>query len=77
MSSKTYVNSDQDISWNVSSDVPDAPKMNKGKPTLILVALCLSVFLAAIDAVIIIPALPTIVKDLGASDSGYSWIGSS
>ncbi|THV46181.1 hypothetical protein BGAL_0408g00030 [Botrytis galanthina] len=75
--STTDVNSDRTSPPAPLEDVPDTPDMSKGKLTLILAALCLSVFLAAIDAVLITPALPTIVKDLGASDSGYSWIGSS
>ncbi|TGO68491.1 hypothetical protein BOTNAR_0024g00430 [Botryotinia narcissicola] len=73
----TDVNSDHASPPAPREDVPDTPDMSKGKLTLILTALCLSVFLAAIDAVLITPALPTIVKYLGASDSGYSWIGSS
>lgn len=43
---------------------------------LILVALCLDVFLAAIDSVIITPTMPTITKELNASDAGFAWIGS-
>lgn len=58
-------------------NAPEAPGTSKGKLALVLVALCLAVFLAAIDAVLITPALPTIVRDFGASDAGYSWIGSS
>ncbi|TGO20043.1 hypothetical protein BTUL_0001g00500 [Botrytis tulipae] len=77
LNSTTDVNSDRNSPPAPREDVPDTPDMSKGKLTLILAALCLSVFLAAIDAVLITPALPTIVKDLGASDSGYSWIGSS
>ncbi|KAF7954595.1 hypothetical protein EAE96_005715 [Botrytis aclada] len=75
--STTDVNSDRTSPPAPREDVPDTPDMSKGKLILILAALCLSAFLAAIDAVLITPALPIIVKDLGASDSGYSWIGSS
>ncbi|KAF7927113.1 hypothetical protein BELL_0500g00060 [Botrytis elliptica] len=77
LKSTTDVNSDRTRPPAPQENVPETPDMSKGKLTLILAALCLSVFLAAIDAVLITPALPTIVKDLGASDSGYSWIGSS
>ncbi|KAF7918228.1 uncharacterized protein EAE98_009840 [Botrytis deweyae] len=76
LKSTTDVNSDRTRPPAPQENVPETPDMSKGKLTLILAALCLSVFLAAIDAVLITPALPTIVKDLGASDSGYSWIGS-
>ena len=55
----------------------EPPAHSTGKLVLILIALCLAVFLAAIDSVIITPAMPTIAKELNASDSGYAWIGSS
>ncbi|KAF7883351.1 uncharacterized protein EAF02_005271 [Botrytis sinoallii] len=77
INSTTDVNSDRTRPPAPQEDVPDTPDMSKGKLTIMLATLCLSVFLAAIDAVLITPALPTIVKDIGASDSGYSWIGSS
>ncbi|TGO40524.1 hypothetical protein BHYA_0036g00570 [Botrytis hyacinthi] len=77
LNSTTDVNSDRTSPPAPREDVLDTPDMSNGKLTLILAALCLSVFLAAIDAVLITPALPKIVKDLGTSDSGYSWIGSS
>jgi MFS family permease len=38
--------------------------------TLILIALCLAVFLATTDSVVITPAMPTIAKNLNASDAG-------
>lgn len=44
--------------------------------TLIMIALCLAVFLAALDITIITTALPTISDALGSAD-GYTWIGSS
>ncbi|KAI1639146.1 major facilitator superfamily-domain-containing protein [Biscogniauxia mediterranea] len=56
---------------------PDVPEHTKLQLTLILVALCLAVFLAAVDATLITAALPTIAKELGASDAGFAWIGSS
>ncbi|KAM7195145.1 Major facilitator superfamily domain containing protein [Rhypophila sp. PSN 637] len=67
-------------SSSASNDLEDGsnspPELSKGKLVLVLVALCLAVFLAAIDAVIITPAMPTIAKDLNASDAGFAWIGS-
>ncbi|KAK4205032.1 MFS general substrate transporter [Triangularia verruculosa] len=54
----------------------EPPAHSTGKLVLILIALCLAVFLAAIDAVIITPAMPTIAKELNASDAGFAWIGS-
>ena len=53
-----------------------APKRSAGKTALIMLALCLAVFLAALDSVVITVALPTIARELGASDAGYAWIGS-
>lgn len=58
-------------------DAPEPPAHTTMELTLILVALCLAVFLAAIDSVIITPAMPTIAKELNASDAGFAWIGSS
>lgn len=43
--------------------------------TLIMVALCLAVFLAALDVTIITTALPTI-SEYFHSSAGYTWIGS-
>ncbi|KAH7098801.1 MFS general substrate transporter [Auriculariales sp. MPI-PUGE-AT-0066] len=42
---------------------------------IIVPALMLTVFLAALDQTIVATALPTIVKDIGG-EKGYSWIGS-
>ncbi len=42
---------------------------------LIMTAICMAAFLAALDTTIITAALPTIAKDIKASDSGFAWIG--
>ena len=57
-------------------DAPQEPVRSRGATLLIMVALCIAVFLAAIDMVIITTALPTIARSLKADDSGYAWIGS-
>ncbi|OQD76796.1 hypothetical protein PENDEC_c003G04673 [Penicillium decumbens] len=54
-----------------------AAKMGKKKIIVVMIALCLAVFLAALDMTIISTALPTIASNFGASESGYSWIASS
>lgn len=54
----------------------EAPKRTKAQNILIMVSICMAVFLAAIDTVILTTALPTIAVDFNASDSGYAWIGS-
>lgn len=48
---------------------------SKGKTALIMLALCMAVFLAALDVTIITTALPTISEDFH-STAGYTWIGS-
>lgn len=48
---------------------------SKGKVTLIMLALCMAVFLAALDVTIVTTALPTITEHFGSA-SGYTWIGS-
>ena len=48
---------------------------SKGKVAVIMLALCLAVFLAALDVTIITTALPTIAEEYGSA-SGYTWIGS-
>jgi predicted MFS family arabinose efflux permease len=48
----------------------------KGKVALIMLALCMAVFLAALDVTIITTALPVISEHF-QSASGYTWIGSS
>ncbi|MCJ1271994.1 hypothetical protein MMC22_011900 [Lobaria immixta] len=69
-----------------SSDVAAEPKMaepsvaaelGKGKTALIMSALCIAVFLAALDNTIITTAAPTITAHYNASQADYTWIGSS
>lgn len=54
-----------------------AARMGKKKIIVVMTALCMALFLAALDMTIISTALPTIAADFGASESGYSWIASS
>ncbi|KAF9880805.1 hypothetical protein CkaCkLH20_01847 [Colletotrichum karsti] len=51
------------------------PTRSKAQTSILMLALCMAVFLAALDAVIITTALPTISREIGASDSGFAWIG--
>ena len=62
--------------------VPAAPKdddpyngRSKGKVAVIMLALCMAVFLAALDVTIVTTALPTISEHF-ESAAGYTWIGS-
>ncbi|PIA92979.1 putative MFS-type transporter [Cercospora beticola] len=48
---------------------------SKGKIVIIMLALCLAVFLAALDVTIITTALPTISEEFNSA-AGYTWIGS-
>ncbi|KIW09521.1 uncharacterized protein PV09_00397 [Verruconis gallopava] len=49
---------------------------SRGKTVAIVFALCLALFLAALDTVLITTALPSIAKIFNISDSGYAWVGS-
>jgi MFS family permease len=49
---------------------------SKGQTVILMTALCLAIFLASLDTVIITTALPTIATVFEISDSGYAWIGS-
>jgi MFS family permease len=57
-------------------DDMDLKPRSRGKTIILMVALCLALFLAALDTVIITTALPTIATIFEISDSGYAWIGS-
>ncbi|EED12355.1 MFS drug transporter, putative [Talaromyces stipitatus ATCC 10500] len=52
-------------------------RMTKSKTIIIMGALCLSVFLAALDQTIVSTALPVMAAHFHASQSGYSWMASS
>ncbi|KAL8653838.1 MAG: hypothetical protein Q9210_001868 [Variospora velana] len=54
----------------------EEPRMSKGKIALIMLALCIAVFLAALDTTIITTAVPTIASRFNASQADYTWIGS-
>jgi MFS family permease len=56
------------------SSPEEAP--SKSKTILIMLALCLAVFLAALDITIITTALPTIAAHFKTNGTAYSWIGS-
>ena len=51
------------------------PQRSRAKITLIMIALMLAVFLAALDVTIITTALPTISEEFN-SIGGYTWVGS-
>lgn len=57
--------------------VDEEPQRSKGKTALIMSALCIAVFLAALDTTIITTAIPTIATRFHASEADYTWIGSS
>ncbi|GIK01307.1 hypothetical protein Aspvir_005340 [Aspergillus viridinutans] len=54
-----------------------AQKLGKKKILIIMPALCLVLFLAALDMTIVSTALPTMAAQFHASESGYSWMASS
>lgn len=55
-------------------------KMSRPRPSVLVlfsfIALCLSIFLVALDTVLIPTALPTIALSYHIPDSQYAWIGS-
>ncbi|KAF9886512.1 hypothetical protein FE257_011419 [Aspergillus nanangensis] len=51
--------------------------LGRRQTVVTVTALCLSVFLAALDVTIITTPLPTIAAEFHASEKGYVWIGSS
>lgn len=89
MANRTSVDSHVDPldSGSVADSKPDLAKAeaqappktelekSKGKTALLMFALCMCVFLAALDTTIITTALPTIAEYFKSS-SGYTWIGS-
>lgn len=50
--------------------------MSRGKKIAIVSALCLAMFLAALDTVLITTALPSIAQVFHIPDAGYAWVGS-
>ena len=54
---------------------PDERRSNS-KTALIMLALCMAVFLSALDVTVITTALPTIAAHFNTSVREYSWIGS-
>ncbi|UQC85654.1 uncharacterized protein CLUP02_11153 [Colletotrichum lupini] len=60
-----------------TADTKIAPVRTRAQTVILMFALCMAVFLAALDAVIITTALPTIAREIGSSDSGFAWIGAS
>lgn len=62
---------------NPNGAKPDEPEASRTKlqTTIIMLCLCSSVFLAALDTTIISTALPTISEHFH-SNAGYTWIGS-
>ncbi|OKL56896.1 hypothetical protein UA08_08045 [Talaromyces atroroseus] len=62
------------VTQTVSSQ---SQKMTKSKTVIVMGALCLSVFLAALDMTIVSTALPVMATHFHATQSGYSWMASS
>ncbi|PWY86768.1 MFS general substrate transporter [Aspergillus heteromorphus CBS 117.55] len=58
-------------------DTSQASQQSKPRITVVMIALSLAVFLAALDITIVSTALPKMVAHFKASDSAYSWIASS
>ncbi|KAL8693792.1 MAG: hypothetical protein Q9218_001440 [Villophora microphyllina] len=65
-----------DVRDEKTTPATDEPQRSKGKTALIMLALCIAVFLAALDTTIITTAVPTIATRFHASEADYTWIGS-
>ena len=55
------------------SETPGTPESRRS-PWLILAVLCASVFIIVVDGTIVNVALPTFVRELGATTSQLQWI---
>ncbi|KAL8872453.1 MAG: hypothetical protein Q9174_001923 [Haloplaca sp. 1 TL-2023] len=67
----------QDVKDEKSAPPTEGEPRSKSKTLLIMLALCIAVFLAALDTTIITTAVPTIAVRFNASEADYTWIGSS
>ena len=59
------------------ADVEAANVHDPRPTTLIMIALCTTMFIVSLDTFTMTTALPAIAVDLNASDADYAWIGSS
>ncbi|KAE8553084.1 hypothetical protein EYB25_004463 [Talaromyces marneffei] len=71
----TEINIVRDQTIMESTSLPEIKARTKLETTLIMSALCVSLFLSALDTTIISTAVPTIVSHFNSS-SGYIWVGS-
>ncbi|KAF4627476.1 hypothetical protein G7Y89_g10676 [Cudoniella acicularis] len=58
------------------ASTPVHKQLAESRRVLVVCSLCMVVFIAALDTVAMTVALPSIVQNLEASDSAYSWIAS-
>ncbi len=59
------------------SEIPESKPRSKTENFLLMSAICMAVFLAAIDSVILTTSLPTIAAAFHTSGSGFAWIATS
>jgi hypothetical protein len=59
-----------------TSETGERQAISHRRLVIIVIGLCLTIFLTALDQTIVSTAVPTIVEDLGDA-SGYTWIGTS
>jgi MFS family permease len=62
---------------NTQTSTFQPPQMQPWQRRLIVLSLCMSLFLGALDITIISTALPSIAAHLGVTSREYAWIGSS
>ncbi|KKA29261.1 hypothetical protein TD95_004298 [Thielaviopsis punctulata] len=64
-----------DPSATVAAAEPPSPQRTKAETAIVMLALCSSLFLVALDSTIITTAVPTIAAEFHSS-LGYTWVGS-
>lgn len=72
-----HVDAQNRSEWLAQREPPPEDEYAKKSPSFLLIlALFVSVFLAAVDTTILTTALPTITQYMGTDQAGFTWIGS-
>ncbi|KAF1986292.1 MFS general substrate transporter [Aulographum hederae CBS 113979] len=68
--------SDDDFISREETAAEIAQRRSNARLVMLLTALCLTVFLSALDTTVVTTALPTIANEFHADQTGFTWIGS-
>ena len=71
------VDQEDQVQASQDTEAQGSPTSGRSRTSIILImlALCIATFLAALDVAVVTTALPQISQDLYASQTAYSWIG--